>query len=707
MHREDYLTNAASAVLVGIMASVAVFCSGCKSSEESAKDGKIKVVEGTCEIATNAEGTSESDGSAEDCPSATKYLTRVGCMADFQALASAPLSSSLPGARSVKVVLDTQNNHNLYFQNSCMYPIHHDFASANLPDVADIGTFNGTEYSSATRRFVLGAVTYYEGPQTWALELAPYDTAAAEMMTTLYTAVKNAAFFGPALYFHPTSDAVTTRAKDLSSKILVVSTNELYAGIDYQPLTLATGIGEVIFVKAAQLSTMYLSPKQLVVMDEVPNDISVVRGIVSEEFQTPLSHVNVLCKNRKTPNMGLRGAWKNKKLRSYEGKLAKLTVGSNGWEIEPATQEEAEASWDASRPAQVKLDPMNLEVTDLLDIEKVTPEPALPNELRAALKEANLAWGGKAAQYSVLARTDNVPLKEAFAVPIYYYQQFMTDNGFYDELDALLADPRFTEDSAYRFQKLKDFRDRMLREPVDTTFQERLKAKISERWMGGKVRFRTSTNSEDLDGFPCAGCYESQSGDPADWEDILDAVRLTWSSVWLFRTYEERDYYRVDQTSVGMALLVHNDFPEEEANGVAVTENPYDLTRLNPAFYINVQFGGFVEVVHPLPGVFSDQFLLYYDKANEPTDYLSHSNLVPKGWTENDTVLTRIQIHQLAVALKAIHERFTWAYGSVATPPNYGWYAMDVEFKYDDYENPGQPAKLYIKQARPYPEPGL
>ena len=43
-------------------------------------------------------------------------------------------------------------------------------------------------------------------------------------------------------------------------------------------------------------------------LDEAPNDISVVQGIITEEFQTPLSHVNVLSQNRKTPNMGLRNA---------------------------------------------------------------------------------------------------------------------------------------------------------------------------------------------------------------------------------------------------------------------------------------------------------------------------------------------------------------------------------------------------------------
>lgn len=32
-----------------------------------------------------------------------------------------------------------------------------------------------------------------------------------------------------------------------------------------------------------------------------------------------------------------------------------------------------------------------------------------------------------------------------------------------------------------------------------------------------------------------------------------------------------------------------------------------------------------------------------------------------------------------------------------------GWYAIDSEFKFDDFASPGELPTLYIKQARPYP----
>jgi hypothetical protein len=63
-------------------------------------------------------------------------------------------------------------------------------------------------------------------------------------------------------------------------------------------------------------------------------------------------------------------------------------------------------------------------------------------------------------------------------------------------------------------------------------------------------------------------------------------------------------------------------------------------------------------------------------------------------------VLSRRQIHDLGAALDRLHIRFANAYRP-ANPA--GWYAIDSEFKFDDFASPGEPPALYIKQARPYP----
>jgi hypothetical protein len=210
------------------------------------------------------------------------------------------------------------------------------------------------------------------------------------------------------------------------------------------------------------------------------------------------------------------------------------------------------------------------------------------------------------------------------------------------------------------------------------------------------MRFRSSTNAEDLDGFTGAGLYTSESGDPNDPKrPVFDAIRTVWSSVWYFRAFEERSYRNIDHKSVGMALLVHRSFPDEEANGVAITGNPFDKSGLEPAFYINVQKGD-LSVVLPDASVTTDQVLYYFTMPGQPVVYMAHSNQIP----DSTTVLTTKQIYTLGVALTEIHDFFKECY----QPDPTKWYAMDTEFKFDqpiDDLN-GEPV-LIMKQARPYP----
>jgi hypothetical protein len=236
---------------------------------------------------------------------------------------------------------------------------------------------------------------------------------------------------------------------------------------------------------------------------------------------------------------------------------------------------------------------------------------------------------------------------------------------------------------------------------VDKDFQLLLKEKLERDFPERAMRFRSSTNAEDIDGFPCAGCYDSHTGDPAEHEGdqlagALEAIRKTWSTVWNLRTYDERELRSISHSSVAMALLVHTNFPEEEANGVAITNNFFDLSGNTPGFYINAQEGGEVEVVHPPAGISSDSFLYQYSFPNQPIIYYTHSNIIPEG----EHVLTSMEVQALGSALAAINTRFQNAYGTA----DFSWWALEVDFKYDDELDPGGAPALYIKQVRPYPK---
>src|SRR4051812_18249997 len=219
------------------------------------------------------------------------------------------------------------------------------------------------------------------------------------MVAKLYEAVRKAAYFGPALAFHPTSQAVEGRAKMLPASVRVATTDDLFAATDYQPLNLGEAIGRLRFVNADDLVTTYVGFRDIVVLDHVPNDISVVAGLVTEEFQTPLSHVNVLAQTRKTPNMGLRKATMNAQLRALDGKWVKLTVGAFKWDVVEVSQADADVFWESHRPTPVTLPALDTTVTDLRNIEDVVVEGK--GTLRAAIQLAIRAFGAKSAGYSV------------------------------------------------------------------------------------------------------------------------------------------------------------------------------------------------------------------------------------------------------------------------------------------------------------------
>ena len=105
--------------------------------------------------------------------------------------------------------------------------------------------------------------------------------------------------------------------------------------------------------------------------------------------------------------------------------------------------------------------------------------------------------------------------------------------------------------------------------PVDPDLLALLVEQIDSEFDGIRMRFRSSTNAEDLGNFTGAGLYTSKSG---DWdptgEDIEEAIQKVWASVWYARAWEEREYWGIQHELVGMAMLVNPTYQDEQANGV-------------------------------------------------------------------------------------------------------------------------------------------
>jgi len=56
-------------------------------------------------------------------------------------------------------------------------------------------------------------------------------------------------------------------------------------------------------------------------------------------------------------------------------------------------------------------------------------------------------------------------------------------------------------------------------------------AKLEVYYPGIRMRFRSRTNAEDLDGFSGNGIYTSESSGPMVSTRVTDAVRTVWASL--------------------------------------------------------------------------------------------------------------------------------------------------------------------------------
>jgi pyruvate,water dikinase len=636
------------------------------------------------------------DPGACDPATAQPSRSELRCEAEFLAQAARPLDASLPGARTIKTIVDRANGDAVHFLDTNAYPLHARFARDHLSYPAD-GSFV-EEYFLPQRRLLLGSVTHYEEPDVWAYELAPYDTASADMIAAGFRRLAAAAYFGPRLRFHPTSQEQAARAAALASDVAVVRTEDIYAGIGYQPLNLGETYAQVRLVDRlgdgpgegpgapTQQPVAYLSPRELAVLDRVPNDIGVVAGVITAELQTPLSHVNVLSQQRGTPNMALRDA--RARLGPYAGKWVHLVVGAFDWSLREVSPADADAWWQAHRPAPAAIPTPDYSVDGVLDVDRVG--------------HADIGVvGGKAANYGELRRiAAGVRILPALAVPMAHYRRFLDQNGFAAEIAGMLADPSFLGDGGARRARLLDLQARMRAAPVDGALLAALDERLDAAFPATAMKFRSSTNAEDLERHTGAGLYESKAArahDPVD--TVADALRAVWASLWSFRAFEERAFAGIDQTQVAMAVLVSPAYQTEAANGVAVTANIFDpAPGGEDAFYINAQFGE-ASVVEPGPSLVADQVMYYFFHNGQPATYYARSSLARDG----ETVLSRSELGDLGRSLAAIREHFETMY---APPDGYGRLPMDVEWKLVGGEEAGGGRVIWVKQARPYPGRG-
>ena len=413
-------------------------------------------------------------------------------------------------------------------------------------------------------------------------------------------------------------------------------------------------------------------PRDVAIYEVVPNEMSRVAGIITTVPQTPLSHTNLRAVQDGIPNAFIRDVLDATRVTALLGGYVRYEVTEGRWDLRQATPEEVDLHYESSRPAAVQTPERDLSVAGIKPLGEIGF-----NDWKA--------FGVKAANVAVLGTlgfpAGTVP--DGFAVPFYFYDEFMKAHGFYDDVTAMLADPDFQTDFDVQDDMLDDLRDAIEDAETPQWIVDDLTTMHATYPEGQSLRYRSSTNNEDLPGFNGAGLYDSKTQNPDETvEDGIDkSLKGVFASLWTFRAFTEREFYRIDHLAAAMGVLVHPNYKDELANGVAVS---FDPVYGSDTYYVNTQLGEDL-VTNPEAYSVPEEILL---RRSGTYTVLATSNLVEHG----QLLMRDEQLRQLREHLEVIHDRFAQLYDPGPGEP----FAMEIEFKITSDNI------LAIKQARPW-----
>ncbi|MEZ4322631.1 MAG: PEP/pyruvate-binding domain-containing protein [Myxococcota bacterium] len=426
----------------------------------------------------------------------------------------------------------------------------------------------------------------------------------------------------------------------------------------FEVLNPGTAVGVLRVVRG--VAPLALSPRDVVVYDALPARVPPVAAIFTLAPQTPLSHVNLLARNRGTPNVHLRSL---DVLGVSEGDIVRVEAGAQ-LRVTRASQAELEAYWKGR-----KATPVEIPVAD-------RSAGLVALRTRPGVEQV----GAKAANYALLQELLPDHVRPGHALGFAAYFAHVERSGAGKRIEALLAGLS-SMDAAAVDAALEGIRDAIREAPVDPAVLDALLELRARDYPGVRLRLRSSTNNEDLPRFNGAGLYTSKGLDADEGREKLESqLTKVFASLWSEHAFAERAFYGVDHRSVGMAVLIHEAFPDEAANGVVLTIPAADgvqvVVNANP---------GEASVTNPEAGVVPERLVFPLGSPGSPR-IEGRSSIGPVfagGFAESllpvlaDDVA---RIHAALTATRAEHD-----------------YGVDVEFKV--VHTPSGLA-LFVKQAR-------
>lgn len=484
---------------------------------------------------------------------------------------------------------------------------------------------------------------------------------------------------------------------DLNQVLIQLKSKSSGNGSDlYSIENAGVAYGYLVYVPAGTSSSQIalLDRTMIPIFAELPLDLSVVAGIITEQPQTPLSHVSIKSKARGTANLYFKNASSDQLFQPFlarrpleKGSLVRLGLENGQVSVRPATLEEAQAAWSNGKPNQG-----SVQINSDLNERRIrsTKELGFRDVISVGAKAANYGEASKALPEGIF--------QEAFGLPFFYYKEFIEQNSFdgkisiAEKIRRLMNDPRLKTDRQFLVAELTALQTRMIsaETKVSPSLLGQLEALLGAKYPNTRMRFRSSTNSEDLPNFSGAGLYDSYTYRPGhESRTIENSLKKVWASVWNVRAFDEREHFGIPHLEVYMGVLISPSFPDETANGVAVTRNMV-RPELGTAVYLNTQAGE-EAVTNPNPTITPEELLVQIPSLQ--LHYLKLSSLPA---AQNKPIMTDQEAQTLARYFWMIHEHFKALHDPQNTNPDF---AMDMEFKIDTRNSE---RKIYIKQARPY-----
>ena len=624
-----------------------------------------------------------------DCIDDITELDDLGNMNPVNPAAAIPLSGGVvvvPDAETFKAIsytsrhgkfvlidMDTASPR-VYFINITIAWNHRVFLEAIGLDPDQDGLFRGQlNYDPEMVAPDGGQGVYFYSLRDNQNTIPPYSTA-ARFHTVL---AANTPLLDNNLALHVSNHDLPDLQDDLplyrASRIPLLSDQDVYQGTNLLALNPGEGYGRLRVMELDERP----NPRDIVLYEALPNELPRIAGIITSVPQTPLSHVNLRAIQDGVPNVFIRDALDEPEIALLIDRYVHFTVTEDGYTIRAATPEEVDAHHAMSRPTHPQTPERDLSVTAITPLSEIGFDDWE-------------SFGVKAANVAVL-RTLGFPegtVPDGFAVPFYFYDEFMKHNGLYDDITAMLADLDFQADFDVQEDVLKDLRKAIKDGETPDWITEALTTMHGTYPEGQSLRYRSSTNNEDLPGFNGAGLYDSKTQHPEETEEdgIAKSLKQVYASLWNFRAFTEREFHRIDHLAAAMGVLVHPNYSDELANGVAVSFDP--MYGIDGTHYVNTQVGENL-VTNPDAHSVPEEIVLFWpDLYPDFYRVRATSNQVEPG----QLIMSDDQMGQLRQHLEVIHEEFAELYNPAPDDP----FAMEIEFKITSEDI------LAIKQARPW-----